>query len=334
MLEQVGVAFLGAGMVSELHARALRGLPEATLVGVFDPDMGRADARSHEWRCVRYLSVDDVLADPAVEGVMILSPFDTHEALATRCLEAGKHVLVEKPVAPRDGIRRLLRLAESKSLVCMPGHNYAYQPEFRKLRHLLVKEKAFGDVRALWVTYAIRHPETVAAAYGGVMEEVMIHHTYLALALLGPPTRIHAGRSDPAWEQLRQEDQAWMTWEYDSGISAHLFATFAVDDETADPWTFVVKALGTRGGGTYSWRSFIYDRPLGTLARAIPAYEDSYIDQDAAFIAAVRGNTSRIVSPLDHALKAAELMDAALRASVIRAAVPCGPGRTTAMRGE
>ena len=45
-----------------------------------------------------------------------------------------------------------------------------------------------------------------------------------------------------------------MTWEYAGGCSAHLFASFAVSDESADPWTFVVKALGTRGSASATFR--------------------------------------------------------------------------------
>jgi predicted dehydrogenase len=314
-----GIAFLGGGMVAELHARAIDSLSDARLIGLFDPDEARSEERSREWGCRAYSRIEDLLADDAVEGVLVLAPFEAHEELALRCLDSGKHVLVEKPVASREGIRRLIDVARRRQLTCMPGHNYAYQREFGQLRRLVV-ERAFGDVRAAWVTYVIRHPEEVAAAYSGVLAEVMIHHAYLALALFGTPDRVYAGKGF-GWDRLIQDDQAWMTWEYDPNLSVHLFATFAVDDDTSDPWTFVVKVLGTRGGGTYSWRSLLYNRPLGSLARALPAYEDSYIDQDAAFVAAARGDTTAILSPLEHALCSAELISAAGAASEARAAV-------------
>lgn len=318
-----GIAFAGAGMVAELHMRALDALPQARLVGLFDPDRELAARRAESWSCRDYESLDALLADPAADGVFVLAPFEAHESVAVAALRADKHVLVEKPVASLSGIRRLLAEARERGLVCMPGHNYAYQPEFRRLRQL-AREQAFGAPRAGWITYVIRHPEEIAARYAGVLEEVMIHHTYLALGLFGKPQRVYAGRARPGWESLDQEDQAWMTWEYASGLSVHLFASFAVDDETADPWLFIVKILGTRGGGTYNWRSVIYDRPLGTLSRAIPAYEDSYVDEDAAFVTATHGELAAIVSPLDDALWAAEILEAAARASAERRCVDVG----------
>lgn len=310
MNDTFGIGFIGAGMVSELHQRALSRIPCTKLVGLYEPVAELASARAREWGCRVYDSERELLDDAAIDGVFVLTPFETHERLAAEALNAGKHVLVEKPVASAAGIGRLLSLANKVGRVCVPGHNYAYQPEFRQLREL-VRDGSFGDVRAAWITYAISHPEEIARRYAGVLDEVMIHHTYLALALFGEPAEVVAGKPASRWETLEQDDQAWMTFTYPGGLTAHLFASFAVSDETADPWTFVVKVLGTRGGGTYSWRSITYDRPLGTLSRALPAYEDSYIHEDTAFIAAVAGVTDAVVSPLDHALRAAELLSEA-----------------------
>lgn len=307
----LGVVFVGAGMVAELHHRALIRLSSTwTLRGIVEPDDNVAQRRVREWSCHRYASYDQALADASVTAVLVLAPYQQHERLASAALAAGKHVLVEKPVATAAAIHRLAAQANATGLVCMPGHNYAYQPEFTQLRSL-IRDGSLGTIRALWITYAITHPEHIAARYAGVLEEVMIHHSYLALALLGTPGRLNAGRMQPAWEHHREEDQAWMTWEYDGRCSAHLFASFAVGDDSADPWTFVVKALGTNGSGTYTWRSMVFRRALGTLPIAIPAYEDSYIHQLSAFASAVYGDAAAIISPLCDAAGAAELLDLA-----------------------
>jgi predicted dehydrogenase len=192
----------------------------------------------------------------------------------------------------------------------MPGHNYAYQPEFQTVRRL-VHSGDLGAPRAAWITYVIQHPEAVAERYDGVLDEVMVHHAYLALALFGAPRSVFAGRAETAWENHEAEDQAWMTLEYPGGLSVHAFATFAVDDDTSDPWMFVVKVLGTRGGATYNWRDAVFRRPLGTLSIAVPAYEDSYLHEHAAFAAAIRGDTTAIVSPLSDAIGAELLLTAA-----------------------
>jgi predicted dehydrogenase len=307
-----GVAFVGAGMVAELHERALRQIRDATLVGVFDIDSDRTCARAAQWGCSAYDSFDRLLDDPTVDAVYVLTSFEAHERTALEALRRGRHVLVEKPVATPEGIVRLQRAADACGQVCLPGHNYAYQPEFAQLRRLIA-ESALGRVRAIWVTYVLKHPEEVAARYAGVLDEVMVHHSYLALGLLGTPAAIVAGRTEPAWERHPHDDQAWMTWTWTGGVTGHLFASFAVDDDTSDPWTFVVKVLGDRGGVTYSWRNAIVRRPLGTLSIGLPAYEDSYIHQTQALMAAARGDRSAIASSLDHALQAEQALAAARR---------------------
>jgi predicted dehydrogenase len=137
----------------------------------------------------------------------------------------------------------------------------------------------------------------------------MVHHVYLTLALLGSPDVVYGSRMRPAWTEHREDDQAWMTWEFDRRTSAHLFASFAVGDDTADPWTFVVKVLGTKGGGCYSWRSAFVRRALGTLSFGIPAYEDSYIHEVRAFVDAIGGDPSSIASTMDDALDAARILE-------------------------
>ena len=304
------VGFVGTGMVAELHQQAIVTQRALELVGFVEPDDDRAAQRTADWRVQRYPDLDGLLAD--VDAVLILTPEDSHYELASHCLAAGKHVLVEKPVAGPDQIAALDAQAARSGLICMPGHNYAYQPEFTDLR-TLVKSGSMGKVRALWITYVIKHSEEVASHYAGVLNEVMIHHSYLTLALLGRPVQIHAGRMEPAWERHAGDDQAWMTWHYPHGVSAHLFATFAVDDPTSDPWTFQVKILGDGGGGLYSWRNTVFYRSLGTLPYGLPAYEASYGHEQVAFAAAIQGEP--LVSPLSDAHTAATILEKANRLS-------------------
>lgn len=310
MNDRPRVGLVGTGMVAELHYQAIMTRHALDLVGFVETDERRAAQRNAEWQVTRYRELDRLLAD--VDAVLVLTPEATHYDIAARCLAARKHVLVEKPVGSPDQIAALDVQAQQSGLICMPGHNYAYQPEFSDLRNL-TNSGSLGRVRALWITYVIKHPEEVAAHYAGVLEEVMIHHSYLALALLGQPDLIHAGRMEPAWTRHSGDDQAWMTWHYPGGLSAHLFATFAVDDPTSDPWTFQVKVLGDNGGGLYNWRNSMFSRSLGTLPYALPAYEARYGHEQAAFAAAIHGES--VVSPLSDARAAALILQRATQLS-------------------
>lgn len=316
----LGVCFAGAGMVAELHHRAALEGGHIAIAGIVEPRADLARQRAKEWGTTAHPSLDAALADDAVQAVFVLTPPEAHEQAALRTLNAGRPVLIEKPVAEPDAIARIQAAAAARGLACMPGHNYAYQPEFTALRRL-VRSGELGTIRAAWISYVIRHPEEVARHYGGVLEEVMIHHAYLALALFGIPELVYAGCMEPAWQDHPASDQAWMTWHYPGGLSVHHFASFAVDDDTSDPWMFTVKVLGDRGGATYNWRDSLFRRPLGSLGFAIPAYEDSYIHEQAAFAAAVAGHAEAIVSGLDDARRAALLLRAAHEANASRAGV-------------
>lgn len=319
-----GVLFVGAGMVSELHHRAITIGSHLRLVGVYDVATEVAERRARDWGCRAYPTLGHGLEDPEVEAVFVLAPAEIHAEVALACLRAGKHVLVEKPVASCEDVSELEQTARGSGLVCMPGHNYAYQPEFRSVLRL-VKEGSLGKVRAAWLTYVVRHPESVARAYGSVLEEVMVHHTYLALALFGSPNELYAGCMEPAWREHSAEDQAWMTWHYHKGLSVHHFATFAVADRTSNPWLFSVKVLGESGSASYNWHDSVFERALGTLAFAVPAYEDSYIYEHDAFALAMAGDQGAIVSPVADAREAARVLQLAREASERGASVRVAP---------
>ncbi len=301
MSPAIGVAIVGCGMVSELHQQALERLPELSLTGLYDTDLEELARRSEAWGVPAYATLEQLLADDAIDALLVLAPEAAHLPVATAALEAGKHVFVEKPVSSdAAGVRRLDALAAVRGLVAMPGHNYAHIPEFARIARL-VRGGQLGHVRSVHVTYAIAHPEEVARACDGVLEHILTHHSYLVLALLGVPARVHAGISEPAWKTLVVEDQAWMVWEYADGAVAHLSASFAVGDDSADPWSFVVKVLGTEGSASMTFRSAYLKRPLGTLGFGLPVYEESYEHELRAFAAAIRGGDPPVSTMRDAA---------------------------------
>ena len=107
------IAMIGAGIVAELYAKAFeRGAAGAAFAGVFDPDSGRANGFAQRLKGPAYASREALLADPDVEAVLVLSPNHAHFDDARACLAAGKHVLVEKPVADTAAeLRELENLA-------------------------------------------------------------------------------------------------------------------------------------------------------------------------------------------------------------------------------
>lgn len=302
----LNIGVIGAGLAGRLHAAAISQTSGLKIGGVSDIDSRLSADLGESFGAPVHHSPLDLFNDAGIDGVVIATPESTHLDLAHAALEAGKHVLIEKPVA-KDPILigDLDDRAKALDLLAVPGHNYAYLPECARLIKQAQRGE-LGSIRSLHIHYAIRHSEELASRYDGVLEEVLVHHAYLALAVLGRPSKVHGGTSAPAWERLAADDQAWMVWEYGSGALAMLYATFAVDDLGPDPWTFSVKALGTHGTASLTWRSSTTRD--GPFEFGIPLYEETYVHQAAAFRDAILG----VAQPLS------TLNDAATAAGIIR----------------
>ena len=95
--ERVGAAVLGLG-VGRMHAQAYHQLDTAELVAVCDGQQERLDPVAEQYGCRAYTDLDDLLADKNVQLISVATPHKSHAALAIRCMRAGKHVIVEKPL--------------------------------------------------------------------------------------------------------------------------------------------------------------------------------------------------------------------------------------------
>lgn len=151
---RIRIAVLGAGAWGSNHVRALVHEPRAALVAIADPDPRarlRAAGLAPTARCVA--DADEVIGDPDVDAIVIATPAITHATLALAALAAGKHVLVEKPLAlDVADASRVAAAAAASGRVAMVGHLMVYHPAVVRLRQLLV-DGAFGDLRYL---HAIR----------------------------------------------------------------------------------------------------------------------------------------------------------------------------------
>jgi len=143
----IGAAVVGCGYWGPNLARNLSETPEFRLHALCDRDPGtlRALGRKHP-HAHTIADFDELLADDAVEAVVIATPPTTHAPLAKRALLAGKHVLVEKPLATclSDG-RELAEIASTSGLTIMPGHTFVYSPAVNTVRQL-IQEEVIGDI--------------------------------------------------------------------------------------------------------------------------------------------------------------------------------------------
>lgn len=312
MQDKIGIAFIGAGTVAEMHGRGLAATSNARFVGAYDVDRKKAQAITARFGGRVFDSLQQLLSDPGVDAVHVLTPVQHHVQHTIESLKAGKHVLVEKPVANTlSDIAQLKVAAGQANRVCMPAHNYIYVPSIRRAKRLIEAGK-LGDIGSLWILYNIFHSEQVAATYGGVLREVCNHHAYSVLYLLGKPRRVMAMTSRMHYKKLTCEDQAMIVCEMESGTVANLWASFATDDRTNDPWSVLYKVLGTNGGVSYSWNEAQFNDDGGP-AWGMSCYEDGFIGEIDYFINHCIAGNEQPLSTLDDAADALRILTAAER---------------------
>jgi len=143
----LSVAVIGAGYWGPNLARNFHGSPDWRLAAICDLDTARASRLALSVGGVAVTdSLESLLADPELDAVAIATPARTHHGLAASALAAGKHVLVEKPLA--DSLARgeeMVRLAKSAGLVLMADHTYCYTPAVLKIREL-VEQGELGEI--------------------------------------------------------------------------------------------------------------------------------------------------------------------------------------------
>jgi predicted dehydrogenase len=163
-------------------------------------------------------SFDELLADPDVQAVVIATPVPTHYALAKQALEAGKHVLVEKPPAMRAAeIDELVAIAEARDLVLMPGHLLLYHPGIRKLKELIDA----GELGEVLCVYGNRQNLGIVRTNENALWSLGVHDLSVILYLLDEePSEAVAHGRDFLTEGV--EDVVFCYLRFPSGKIAHM----------------------------------------------------------------------------------------------------------------
>ena len=147
----LNLAVIGCGRWGKNHVRAASEQFGDRLRWICDIDEGRRSSLSDLTLASRFTTdVRDVLDDESTHAVIIATPAETHYALARDALEAGKHILVEKPMALVSGhARELAHLADKAERVLMPGHLLLFHPAIVKIREM-IEEGTLGRLQYVY----------------------------------------------------------------------------------------------------------------------------------------------------------------------------------------
>ena len=304
----IKVGFIGAGDIAFLHGEGVQQAENAELVGIWNRTLSKAEEKATLFDCKVFSTPEELIE--AVDVVYVLTNMETHHTYAKIAIEAGKHVLVEKPTAVTIGeIEDLIAAAEKNSVKVAPVHNYIYEPSVLRAKEMIDSGK-LGDLVSLYVLYNIHHPEEVAARYPGVIRQILTHHAYCSLYLVGQPEMVSCMKSTINDGSVPQENIAMVTMKMKNQALSHLCASFASDDHAGDPWTFMIKLIGTKGATRYSYRDWVENTPAVVHSQTYSAYPYTIRETGKHFLERVIGHGEEPLSTLDDAITCMKMIEA------------------------
>ncbi len=168
---------VGVGHLGSVHARILATLPGSRLVGVYDIRPERARAVAQEWQVQAFPSLEALLE--TTEAVSVVTPTETHYAIAHRVLETGRHLFLEKPMTRTvEEARRLVDLARQQGVKFQVGHVERFNPAVLAVRDWIRNPRFIES-----------HRLTLFPGRGtdvDVVLDLMIHDLDLVLHFVGP----------------------------------------------------------------------------------------------------------------------------------------------------
>ncbi|WP_269933057.1 Gfo/Idh/MocA family protein [Aminobacter sp. HY435] len=186
------VGIIGAGHFGAAHAQALRSVDGAKLVAACRNDADGLKSFTDEYGGKGYLDYRDMLADPEVDAVVVALPHHLHTDVAIACAEAGKHIMIEKPLAPTVAeCRRILAAADKAGVTLMPSHTMRFSLPFLAAKRV-IDEGQLGAMRygssrmiKLWMEGNRRDWHLDPATGGGMLFTAGIHALDRLLAFAG-----------------------------------------------------------------------------------------------------------------------------------------------------
>jgi predicted dehydrogenase len=264
--EGIGVGILGTGMSAGMHARALQSVPDVRVEAVAATSLAKAQAFAAEWGIPRAgVGLESLLREPAVQLVHLCTPPYLHVEEARACAAAGRHVLIEKPmarnVAEADAIIQACAEA-GVTLACL--FQYRFMPLAQRARAALLEGELGRVISADVFVKWWRSPEyyrsgswraTRAKEGGGVLINQAIHLIDLAQWLVGPVEELQ-GLAHTGFHDIETEDIGLALLRYASGAVGVLDATTVAYPGFAERIE-IHGELGTlilnQGQGTLEW---------------------------------------------------------------------------------
>jgi predicted dehydrogenase len=314
-------AFLGCGFITRVHSNQVRALGGDIVCAYASRDKAKAEAFRREFHGVQsYGSYDAALDDPQVDAVVIAVPPVFHRDLTLRALDAGKHVLVEKPAFLRlEDYATAIEVRDAKKRVVLVGENDHYKPLAVRLRQLLAEgtigELVFGHFTTL--AHRLKSKDDwrndEAMAGGDAFFEEGIHWLHVAGSLGPRITTIRGYRPPAANGNHAQDDRRlksmMVAFEYDNGAVGSLY--YSREIPSLLQGVRMSKLFGRKGVISFESNGGIVFVRGGGMPRIIfPGFKDirGYQAMHRDFVASIREGRAPEMS-LERAREDHHLMD-------------------------
>jgi predicted dehydrogenase len=194
---KLGVGIVGCGDIAVQYVKWLKSAPEVDLVGITDIDRAKAEALGAAQHCRVYAQLEDLLAEARVQVAVNLTTHHAHRAVTETCLNAGKHVYSEKPLALTFAeAQALVALAAQKGLrlACSP---FTLMGEAAQTAWAQLRANRVGQVRLAYAEVnhgriETWHPAPIPFYQVGAMWDVGVYPLAILTAMLGPARRVTA----------------------------------------------------------------------------------------------------------------------------------------------
>jgi predicted dehydrogenase len=315
------IAVLGLGFMGSTHLKALRSIPEATLTAILSNDERASEGdltgvqgnlhgpgERFDFSNVRkYRDAAALMADPGIDAVDICLPTFLHAPVALQALQAGKHVLVEKPMAlTGPEADELVQEARRHNRILMSAQVLRFFPQYRILRDTLPKlgqtRSAFFRRRCAapaWSTWL--HDKSKS---GGGVFDLLIHDIDMAVWLFGVPSRVSAIGAE---DLPRGVDLLTATLFYADGLRV----TISGGWHHPKSYPFSMEYTVIADGGTIEYSSA--GRPVtlygedGSESPLELSSNDGYVEEIRYFIECARANRQPDFCPPESSAEAVKL---------------------------
>ncbi|MBI1746797.1 MAG: Gfo/Idh/MocA family oxidoreductase [Acidobacteria bacterium] len=247
----LNVGIVGCGVMGEARARALQKMPQARLLAVTDVCRDRSEKLAARFHCAATPDLREILFSAEVNCIIVSVPPHQHVEACLAALEAGKHVIVEKPLAnSSSAAQKIVEAAQVRGLVLATGFNYRYYPALRKARELIAAGyigtldhvRSFGghpggdEFTHAWV----HDPEVMG---GGTLMDNGIHIVDLTRHFLGEVDEVVGFRTDRVWRFKGCEDNGFALLRRGDGVVATLHTSWT----EWRGYRFHIEIYGTEG---------------------------------------------------------------------------------------